>query len=42
MLETFLEFTFEAAHMTLPLTRPHGHSFRATVILKGVPDPVYG
>jgi 6-pyruvoyltetrahydropterin/6-carboxytetrahydropterin synthase len=42
MLETFLEFTFEAAHMTPPLTRPHGHSFRATVVLKGVPDPVYG
>ena len=42
MLETFLEFTFEAAHATPPRTRPHGHSFRATVVLKGAPDPVYG
>jgi 6-pyruvoyltetrahydropterin/6-carboxytetrahydropterin synthase len=42
MLETFLEFTFEAAHTTPPYTRPHGHSFRAKVVLRGAPDPVYG
>jgi 6-pyruvoyltetrahydropterin/6-carboxytetrahydropterin synthase len=42
MLETFLEFTFEAAHTTPPYARPHGHSFCATVVLKGTPDPVYG
>ena len=42
MLETFIEFTFEAAHTTPPYPHPHGHSFRAQAVLKGEPDPVYG
>jgi 6-pyruvoyltetrahydropterin/6-carboxytetrahydropterin synthase len=42
MLETFIEFTFEAAHTTPPYDHPHGHSFRARAYLVGEPDPVYG
>jgi 6-pyruvoyltetrahydropterin/6-carboxytetrahydropterin synthase len=42
MLETFIEFTFEAAYTTPPYPHPHGHSFRAQVVLTGTPDPVYG
>jgi 6-pyruvoyltetrahydropterin/6-carboxytetrahydropterin synthase len=42
MLETFVEFSFEAAHTTPPYTHPHGHSFRARVVLVGTPDPTYG
>jgi 6-pyruvoyltetrahydropterin/6-carboxytetrahydropterin synthase len=42
MQETFLEFTFEAAHQTPPFSGLHGHSFRARVYLRGSPDPVYG
>lgn len=42
MLETFVEFSFEAAHTTPPYDHPHGHSFRAKVVVAGKPDPVYG
>jgi 6-pyruvoyltetrahydropterin/6-carboxytetrahydropterin synthase len=42
MLETLVEFTFEAAHTTPPYPHPHGHSFRAEVALSGTPDPIYG
>ena len=42
MLETYLEFSFEAAHATPPYSTLHGHSFRAKVVLSGEPDPVYG
>ena len=42
MLETFKEFTFEAAHQTPPFSTLHGHSFHVTVYLRGEPDPVYG
>ncbi len=42
MQETFLEFTFEAAHQTQPFSGLHGHSFRARVYLRGSPDPVFG
>ncbi len=42
MLETFIEFTFEAAHTTPPYTHPHGHTFKAQVVLTGTPDPYYG
>ena len=42
MLETFLEFSFEAAHTTPPHNHPHGHSFHARVVLAGMPDPVCG
>lgn len=42
MLETFIEFTFEAAHQIPPFSRLHGHSFRATVYMTGERDPQYG
>jgi len=42
MLETFIEFTFEAAHQIPPHSTLHGHSFQAAVYLKGEADPVYG
>jgi 6-pyruvoyltetrahydropterin/6-carboxytetrahydropterin synthase len=42
MLETFVEFTFEAAHQLPPHSGLHGHSFRAVVYLIGKPDPVFG
>jgi 6-pyruvoyltetrahydropterin/6-carboxytetrahydropterin synthase len=42
MLETFKEFTFEAAHQTPPFSGLHGHSFYVTVFMRGEPDPIYG
>ena len=42
MLETFKQFTFEAAHQTPPYSGLHGHSFVVCVFLKGERDPVYG
>lgn len=42
MLETFVEFTFEAAHQIPPFSGLHGHSFVATIYLRGAPDPVFG
>jgi 6-pyruvoyltetrahydropterin/6-carboxytetrahydropterin synthase len=42
MLETFLEFTFDAAHQTPPFSGMHGHTFRSRVYLRGKPDPVFG
>jgi 6-pyruvoyltetrahydropterin/6-carboxytetrahydropterin synthase len=42
MLETFLEFTFEAAHQIPPFSGLHGHSFIATIYFSGERDPVYG
>ena len=42
MLETFKQFTFEAAHQTPPYSGLHGHSFTVSVFLKGEPDPVFG
>jgi len=42
MLETFKQFTFEAAHQTPPYSSLHGHSFKVCVYLRGNPDPVYG
>jgi 6-pyruvoyltetrahydropterin/6-carboxytetrahydropterin synthase len=42
MLETFKEFTFEAAHQTPPFSGLHGHSFTVCIYLQGEPDPVYG
>src|SRR4051794_19210900 len=42
MLETFVEFTFEAAHQLLPHSGLHGHSFRVVVYLTGKPDPIFG
>jgi 6-pyruvoyltetrahydropterin/6-carboxytetrahydropterin synthase len=42
MLETFVEFTFEAAHQIPPFSTLHGHSFRVVVYMTGERDPVYG
>jgi 6-pyruvoyltetrahydropterin/6-carboxytetrahydropterin synthase len=41
-METFKEFTFEAAHRSEPFEGLHGHSFRVRVVLTGAVDPVYG
>lgn len=42
MLETFIEFTFEAAHQIPPYSGIHGHTFRVVVYLSGERDPVFG
>lgn len=42
MLETYMEFTFEAAHEVQPFSSLHGHTFKVTVFLTGEADPVYG
>ena len=42
MLETFCEFSFDAAHQTTPDTPLHGHTFKVRVVLTGEQDPVYG
>lgn len=42
MLETFVEFTFEAAHKIPPFSGIHGHTFRVVVHLTGERDPVFG
>jgi 6-pyruvoyltetrahydropterin/6-carboxytetrahydropterin synthase len=42
MLETFVEFTFEAAHQIPPFSTLHGHTFKAVIYLKGCRDPVFG
>ena len=42
MLETFVEFTFEAAHQIPPHSGLHGHSFKVVVFLTGKPDSVFG
>jgi len=42
MLETFVEFTFEAAHQIPPYSTLHGHSFRVIIYLTGERDPVFG
>jgi 6-pyruvoyltetrahydropterin/6-carboxytetrahydropterin synthase len=41
-METFKQFTFEAAHQTPPFSGLHGHSFLVCLYLKGEQDPVYG
>ena len=42
MLETFVEFTFEAAHQVPPYSGLHGHTFRVVVYFSGKRDPVFG
>lgn len=42
MQETFVEFTFEAAHQVPPYSGLHGHSFAVVVYLTGERDPVFG
>lgn len=41
-METFKQFTFEAAHELPPFSSLHGHSFYVQLTMKGEPDPVYG
>jgi len=41
-VETYKEFTFEAAHKLEPYSGLHGHSFKVSVHLVGEPDPVFG
>jgi 6-pyruvoyltetrahydropterin/6-carboxytetrahydropterin synthase len=41
-METFREFSFEAAHEIPPYSTVHGHSFVVQVVLQGEPDPVFG
>src|SRR3978361_302967 len=41
-METFKEFTFEAAHRSPPFEGLHGHSFKVQVFMRGERDPVYG
>ena len=42
VVETFKEFTFDAAHELPPFSRLHGHTFTATVVLKGAQHPTQG
>ena len=42
MIETFKQFTFEAAHRLPPYSTLHGHSFAVEIVLKGEPHPVFG
>lgn len=41
-VETYKQFTFEAAHALPPHSGMHGHSFQVAVHLSGSPDPVFG
>ena len=41
-METYSEFSFDAAHATPPFSGLHGHTFYVRVSYGGVPDPVYG
>jgi 6-pyruvoyltetrahydropterin/6-carboxytetrahydropterin synthase len=42
MIETFSEFTFEAAHRLPPYSGLHGHSFMVEVVVAGPPDAEFG
>lgn len=42
MVETYKEFTFEAAHQLQPFSGLHGHSFKVRVTFEGPPDAVFG
>ncbi|MDJ1157782.1 6-carboxytetrahydropterin synthase [Chelatococcus sp. SYSU_G07232] len=42
MIETYKEFTFEAAHALPPFAGLHGHTFLVRVGLRGEPDPTFG
>jgi 6-pyruvoyltetrahydropterin/6-carboxytetrahydropterin synthase len=41
-VETYKEFTFEAAHELRPFSELHGHTFKVRVHFMGLPDPVFG
>lgn len=42
MMETFKEFTFEAAHKLEPYSGLHGHSFHVSVHVIAAAEPVFG
>jgi 6-pyruvoyltetrahydropterin/6-carboxytetrahydropterin synthase len=42
IIETFKQFTFEAAHSIPPYSDLHGHSFTAEIYITGDPDPEFG
>lgn len=42
MIETFREFTFEAAHQLPPFSGLHGHSFMVEVVVTGPSDVEFG
>ncbi len=42
VIETYKEFSFEAAHKVPPYSDVHGHSFRVCVSMLGEPDATYG
>jgi 6-pyruvoyltetrahydropterin/6-carboxytetrahydropterin synthase len=42
MMETFREFTFEAAHQLPPYSGLHGHSFMVQVVVAGPSDAEFG
>ena len=42
MIETYKQFSFEAAHSLQPHSGLHGHTFRVGVAFTGEPDPVFG
>jgi 6-pyruvoyltetrahydropterin/6-carboxytetrahydropterin synthase len=42
MMETFKEFSFEAAHAIPPHSDVHGHSFRVSVVVCGQADTNFG
>jgi 6-pyruvoyltetrahydropterin/6-carboxytetrahydropterin synthase len=42
VIETYKEFSFEAAHKVPPYSDVHGHSFRVCVSIHGEPDATYG
>lgn len=41
-METFKEFTFEAAHRSPPFEGLHGHSFKVRLVFVGEPHPTFG
>ncbi|HEX2256900.1 MAG TPA: 6-carboxytetrahydropterin synthase [Afifellaceae bacterium] len=41
-METFKEFSFEAAHQIPPHSDVHGHSFRVAVVVSGESDGNFG
>lgn len=42
MIETFKNFTFEAAHQLPPHSGLHGHTFHIGIVFRGERHPLYG
>ncbi|WP_239032022.1 6-pyruvoyl trahydropterin synthase family protein [Paroceanicella profunda] len=42
LIETYKQFTFEAAHQLPPYSGLHGHSFKVSVHISGSPDAKFG